>query len=236
LNTGKLIVTIILLLGVAGCTSLRPSAVSTGNGAAPAPESLPDGTGWWYARFSIARPQGEAPRWYIGTLLGGEVIAPVFDRHIQDILIWRVHRRSGDDAYGHVFSFIFYSTPTAAQRIYAELDDDPVLARLRQSGKVTAVSYDKLATITRPRIEDTSDARWPLTVQQTWPAFAMGASRMWLDLVGEIADKYAGETDLEQRYRLVQRDIDTIWAEEGQGALLHHLSALFAYQPLQVRY
>ncbi len=99
-----------------------------------------------------------------------------------------------------MFSFIFYSTAAGAQRIYADLEKNPVLHRLRQEGRVTKVSFDDLATITRPRIEDTSDRRWTLSVQRTWPALAMGASRMWLDLVGEVADKYADEQDLEQRY------------------------------------
>ena len=236
MNTGKLLLIGALLLGAAGCTALRPSAGGTDHGAAPASAALPEGTGWWYARFSIARPEGEEPRWYIGTLLGGEVIAPVFEQHFKDILIWRVHRRAGDDEYGHVFSFIFYSTAAGAQRIYADLEKNSVLRQLRQQGTVSAVSFDNLARLSRPDIEDTSDARWPLSVQQTWPAFAMGASRMWLDLVGEMVVKHSDEPDLEQRYRLVQHDIDAVWAEQGQGALLHHLSALFAYQPLQIRY
>jgi hypothetical protein len=236
MNTGRLIVITVLLLGAAGCAALRPSTDEASVATPSLPGALADGTGWWYARFSIERPAGEPPRWYIDTLLGGEVIAPVFDRHFQDILIWRIHRRAGDDEYGHVFSFIFYSTAAGAQRIYADLEKNPVLHRLRQEGRVTKVSFDDLATITRPRIEDTSDRRWTLSVQRTWPALAMGASRMWLDLVGEVADKYADEQDLEQRYMKVQQEINTIWEQQGQHAVLHHLSAIFAYQPLLITY
>lgn len=236
LNTGRLTLMVLLLLGLAGCASLRPPSDTTRDTTPPVAGELPDGNGWWYARFSIDRPAGEAPRWHIGTLLGGEVIAPVFDRHYRDILIWRVHRRAGDDEYGHVFSFIFYSTAAGAQRIYADLESNPILHRLKREGIVTAVGFDNLATISRPDIEDTSDPRWPLAVQQTWPALAMGASRMWLDLVGEIALEHADEPDLEQRYLSVQQDITDIWAEQGQHAVLHHLSALFAYQPLHITY
>jgi hypothetical protein len=226
----------VLLLGAAGCAALRPSTDVASVATPSVPGALADGTGWWYARFSIERPAGEPPRWYIDTLLGGEVIAPVFDRHFQDILIWRVHRRAGDDKYGHVFSFIFYSTAAGAQRIYADLEKNPVLRTLRQEGRVTGVSFDDLATITRPRIEDTSDRHWPLSVQQTWPALAMGASRMWLDLVGIIAAEHTGEQDLEQRYMKVQKEITDIWEVQGQHAVLHHLSAIFAYQPLLITY
>ena len=236
MNTGRLLLMAVLLLGAAGCAALRPSNEAASDAERSAPGDLADGTGWWYARFFIERPAGESPRWYIGTLIGGEVIAPVFDRHYQDILIWRVHRRAGNDDYGHVFSFIFYSTAAGAQRIYADLDKNPVLHRLRQEGRVTKVGFDDTSSISRPGIEYTSDRHWPLSVQKTWPALAMGASRMWLDLVGEVADKHTDEQDLEQRYRDVQQEISDIWAKEGQHAVLHHLSAIFAYQPLLITY
>ena len=236
MNPGGLLLMAVVLLGAAGCAALRPS---TGVERGPVP-SVPDvaaeGAGWWYARFFIERPAGEPPRWYIGTLIGGEVVAPVFDRHFQDILIWRVHRRAANDDYGHVFSFIFYATAAGAQRIYADLEQNPVLHRLRQEGKVTRVSFDDTSRITRPRIEDTSDRHWTLPVQKTWPALAMGASRMWLDLVGEVAAEHTDEQDIEQRYIKVQEEVNTIWAQQGQHAVLHHLSGIFAYQPLLITY
>jgi len=236
MNTRRLLLMTLLLLGAAGCAALRPSTGVEHAAAPSGPGDVADGSGWWYARFFIERPAGEPPRWYIGTLIGGEVIAPVFDRHYRDILIWRVHRRAGNDDYGHVFSFIFYSTAAGAQRIYAELGRNPVLQRLREEGRVTKVGFDDTSRITRPRIEDTSDRHWSLSVQQTWPALAMGASRMWLDLVGEVADKHADEQDLEQRYIEVQQDVNDIWAKQGQHAVLHHISGIFAYQPLLITY
>jgi hypothetical protein len=236
MNTGSHLLMAVLLLGAAGCAALRPSSEAASDAALTVPGDLADGTGWWYARFFIERPAGEPPRWYIGTLLGGEVVAPVFEQHYQDILIWRVHRRAGNDEYGHVFSFIFYSTAAGAQRIYADLEKNPVLQRLVQEGRVTRVGFDDTSSISRPRIEDTSDRNWPLSVQQTWPALAMGASRMWLDLVGEVAGKHTDEQDMEQRYIEVQQEVNAIWAKQGQHAVLHHLSAIFAYQPLLITY
>jgi len=236
MNTRRLLLMAVLLLGATGCAALRPSTGVERDAAPSAPGDVADGTGWWYARFFIERPAGEPPRWYIGTLIGGEIIAPVFERHYEDILIWRVHRRAANDDYGHVFSFIFYSSAAGAQRIYADLEKNPVLHRLGQEGKVSKVGFDDTSRISRPRIEDTSDRHWSLSVQQTWPALAMGASRMWLDLVGEVADKHADEQDLEQRYIEVQQDVNDIWAKQGQHAVLHHLSGIFAYQPLLITY
>lgn len=231
------ILIVVLLCGLWGCAAVQPQPLEpqpldlqTGH------ESLPDGQGWWSVHFRIDRPDGKPPRWYIGTLLAGEVIAPVFETHYRDILIWRVHRRSGNDDYGHVFSFIFYSTAAGAQRIYADIAANPVLARLRQENTVSWVGFDDLHEITKPAIEDTSESYWPLPVQKTWPALIMGASRMWLDMVGELADAHADEADLERRYEIVQQDLNNIWASQGQHAILHHLSALFAYQPLLIKY
>lgn len=230
--TVRQILGVLLLCSLWGCAVIQPQPV-----AVPAEAgSLPDGEGWWYARFRIARSVDDPPSWHIGTLLAGEVIAPVFQTHYRDIQIWRVHRRAGRDDHGHVFSFIFYSTPAGAQRIYDAITGNPVLAQLRQEEKVTWVGFDDVHKISRPAIEDTSDRNWSLPVQRTWPALIMGASRMWLDLVGELALAHADETDLEQRYELVQQELDVIWAGEGQHAVLHHLSGIFAYKPLLITY
>ena len=223
---------VLLLFGLWGCASVQPPPLETHTAAG----SLPQGEGWWAARFRIDRQEGESARWSIGALLAGEVIAPVFDDHYRDILIWRVHRRAGNDDHGHVFSFIFYSTPAGAQRIYADIAANPVLAQLRQQGTISWVGFDDVHEISKPDIEDTSDSNWSPLVQKTWPALIMGASRMWLDMVNELALAYADEPDLERRYVNVQQDLNEIWAFQGQHAVLHHLSAIFAYQPLQIRY
>lgn len=220
------------LLGIAGCTVpvTRP-APDAGTTA-----GLPETEGWRRVQFRIARPQGETPRWYIGTLIGGEIVTPVYQRNKQDIQLWRIHRRAGDDAHGHVLSFIFYTTPQAAQRIYQDISSNAVLADLRAKGLVTWVGYDDLTRNDSPLIEDTSDPIWPAAIRKSWPALIMGASRMWLDLAAELAVNHADEQDLEHRYELVEQDINRLWAEQGQHAVLHHLAALFAYQPLLIRY
>ena len=220
--------------------AMLASGCSTGRMAAVAPpadaEALPEGTGWWSVRFSIDRPEGEEPRWYIDALLGGEVIAPVFERRFQDIMIWRIHRRAGNDRYGHVFSFIFYGTAEGARRVYADIGASQVLQQLQESGVVTRVAFDDVSVINQPDVGDTSDSHWDPSIQQTWPALAMGASRMWLDLVSLKAAEHADEPGLVERYRHVQDDVTALWAAQGQHAILHHLAAIYAYQPLQIRY
>lgn len=223
-----------VFLGACTLVPKTPEPITPINPAAG--DTLPDGEGWWYARFFINRPDGESPQWHIDTLLAGEVVAPVFEHRYRDILIWRFHRRAADDDHGHVFSFIFYATAAGAQRVYSELDAHPVLAQLRQDGQVTRVLFDDLAEISRPAIEDTSDENWLPVVQQAWPAMIMGASRMWLEIVTSLAAEQPGELGLEDRYRAVNDEVSRIWREQGQHAVLHHLSAIYGYEPLLIRY
>jgi hypothetical protein len=224
---------ILYLSLLTGCAALEHKPVVT----PPVNQAeLPSGAGWWYARFQIMSVKDQPPLWYIDALIAGEIVTPVFDHHFQEIRVWRVHRRAADDAYGHVFSFIFYATPQDARSIYADIRANPVLAQLEKQGLVTRVMFDNLAKNSRPDIEDTSDTHWPMAIQKTWPALIMGASRMWLDLVGMLAASHADEPDLVHRYELVEHDLDQLWAQNGQHAFLHHLDALFAYQPLLIRY
>lgn len=234
----KQFIAFILVAGLWGCASLAPVADSSDAQVDEQLQSdtLPGGEGWWYARFHIDWPEGEATRWYMGTLIGGEVIAPIFDEYYQDVYVWRIHRRASRDGHGHVFSFIFYSTPQGAQRIYSAIENHAVVKSLLENGLLTRVSVDDVTTITRPNIEDTSDRRWPESVQKTWPAMIMGASRMWLDLVSELAARESSADGLEAKYQKVQDDITGIWREQGQHAILHHLNAVYAYQPLLMRY
>ena len=227
---------VLLAVSVLSACSLLPESVSNEPVKTGESGELPKGEGWWYVQFHIHRPDGESPRWYMDALLAGEVIAPVFDTHYSDILIWRIHRRASNDDHGHIFSFIFYSNPSGAQRINADIGKNPVLRQLRQQARITDVTFDNVNRISRPGIEDTSDESWPPVVQQTWPALIMGASRMWLDMVGLVESRQPQDTDLEARYTLVNEEISRIWSEQGQHAVLHHLSAVYGYQPLMIRY
>ena len=105
---------------------------------------------------------------------------------------------------------------------------------------MTAVVVDDTNRIDRPAIEDSSDTAWPPELRRSWPHFIMGASQTWLDLVAAMAEEDGAESSdtslegLENKYGRVSRRIDAVWREEGRHAFLHHLNALFAYQPVVV--
>ena len=64
----------------------------------------------------------------------------------------------------------------------------------------------------------------------------MGASRMWLDLVSDLASRESSIDGIDAKYKKVQDEITRIWREQGQHAILHHMNAVYAYQPLLIRY
>ena len=223
---------LVLFLLLSGCQSIQPSPIANAPGSEE--QLLPSGRGWWYARFGIAWPKDEEPSWYMDTLIADQVISPVLKAQRSSIELWRFHRRAARDKAGHTFSFIFYTTPQDARRIYRAIELNPVLKQLRDRRAVVRASFDDTSIIARPAIKDVSDAHWPEVIQQSWPPYIMGASQMWLELTHALAAD--DETDQSQiaRYQSVQKKLDQLWLNEGQHALLHHLNALFGYQPIKV--
>ena len=84
-----------------------------------------------------------------------------------------------------------------------------------------------------------SSHHWSPALQRNWPSYIMGVSTLWLGLIDDfIADVSTGDDDvfaLLEEYREVDSRITTVWRDEGQHAFLHHLSAVFGYEPLLIR-
>lgn len=194
------------------------------------------GEGWWTARYRFNWPEGEKPNWMLGTLVAGEMVAPVLTAFDQDIKLWRFHRRAARDGHDHVFSFIFYSSAETAQQIFARLRQDPLLQQLRDEQQIIWTGFDNTAVIRKPEISATSDRHWPEAIQKSWTEFIMGASRMWLDLVLSYDHEIDADVELLERYQTIQNKINQNWLNWGRHAWFHHLNALFAYQPLLMRY
>ncbi len=171
--------------------------------------------------------------------LAHQVILPKLEQNKQDIYLWRFHRRAARDGAGRQFSFIFYSSPQTAQNIFNTLKTDPLVNDLKSAGLLAKDVYDDPAKSTLPNIEDTGDKNWPASIQKTWPYYIMGASQMWLNLIAEIAaEKLADDPapssieEIEAFYQQVDETITDLWQKEGRHAFMHHLNALFEYEPL----
>jgi hypothetical protein len=222
-----------MLLLLAGCAS-EPIATQAPTTVNSTSASKGDNIGWWYMRFRLSWPEGAEPAWHRDLLLADQVIRPTLADNRDAIALWRFHRRAARDGAGHQFSFIFRSSPATAARIYAEIRRNPALVRLHRSGAVTSVAFDDLSKITRPRIADTSDTAWSPQMQAAWPAFIMGVSQLWLELIEQIGRDEQLTRSLDARYRAIDTRVDDLWQREGSHALLHHLNALFGYRPVIV--
>ena len=223
----------IFLFFLAGCAATAPPVVTepveqktAGSGAA----------GWWYARFRMVWPENTQADWSMDTLIADRIVSPVLQRHRSRIRLWRFHRRAAPDQAGHQFSFIFYASPETAQRIYQDIDRDPLVDRMKGDGRLKEVVFDDTGEIGRPNYEDTSDKHWPMIIQKSWPHFIQGASRMWLELVQTLASEAQRRhpDDLYAVYRDVQSGVNKLWLDQGGHVFLHHLSALYSYQPVIV--
>ncbi len=232
----RLYVLLFFLVVMTGCSPF--SQVQTREIRPLSPEALPTGNGWWYARFRVNWPPNTDPVWYMDLYLAHQVILPLLQAYQNDIQLWRFHRRAARDGAGRQFSFIFYTSPRTARNIFQTLQLDPMVGDMKLAGVIDDVVCDDPARLTRPNIEDTSDKNWPVSIQKAWPYYIMGVSRMWLDLIAQIADDNmksdspASVKEIEAFYKQVNETMTDLWQKQGRHAFMHHLNALFEYKPL----
>ena len=224
------------LVVIIGCSSL--GQVQTPEIRPLQTDVLPSGNGWWYARFRLNWPPNSDPIWHMDLYLAHQVILPLLQAHQNDIHLWRFHRRAARDGAGRQFSFIFYASPRTARIIFQTLQSDPMAAKMKSGGVIDDIVFDDPARLTRPNIEDTSDKNWPASIQKTWPYYIMGVSQMWLNLISEVADENLKSDppslirEIELFYNQVNQTVTDLWQKQGRHAFIHHLNALFGYEPL----
>ena len=228
------IVLMCLLLFLNGCAWINSKAESHDVQSLDT-QTIANGKSWWYYRVKIHWPEDDSPNWSLGALIASEIVSPVMTTYIDQIDLWRFHRRAAKDKAGHQFSFIFYSDATVARSMYTDLKHHPLVNELIDKGVVDRVGYDDIGQLIRPNIEDTSDKHWPLEIQQSWPHYIMGVSQMWLSLVNSLAQS-SQELDTLKRFETVHEELTALWVNNGQHAWLHHLNALYAYEPFLIRY
>ncbi len=221
---------------IAGCAG-RP--VPLGPAPAPPPVIGPEAAerGWWAVRFRFDWAPEAEPRWHLDPLIAHRVARPVLERYRQEIPLWRFHRRAARDAAGHQFSLIFYADRRTAGRVNAEVLVDPLVQGAKSAGRLAEVLCEDPAAAIKPGVGDTSDPAWPPPLRDAWPHFLMGASLTWLELITQLAGAETdpdGFADTEERYRRLNSAVNAIWQREGRHAFLHHLNALFGYEPVLI--
>jgi hypothetical protein len=229
---------LLVAVGVSGCASFDKFKPTE-------PESVVQKKvnaekGWWYARFRMDWPQDEDPKWYVDFILAHRVISPILNQYEKEISLWRFHRRAIRDQDGHQFSFIFYTSGETAQEIYRAIESSRLLRELIAAHLVVDTIYDNTTAVLRPDLGATSDSNWSPEIKRTWPFYIMGVSRMWLNLIDEVSKETLKEgflsnlNDLLEGYRKVNEVVEEKWRLEGSHAFLHHLNAIFGYEPLVI--
>jgi hypothetical protein len=227
---------IFLIMVITGCAAMGPA--KSPETIAPPPQEIASSKGWWFATFRMYWPAEEPANWHLDLLIAHKVVAPALVQYKDEINLWRFHRRAVRDKTGHQFSFIFYASAETAYQVFNMLRSNELLSEMKSAAMIIKDQYDNTDRITKPRIEDTSDASWPPSIQKNWPYFIMGASRMWLNLISETIADMPGPDRLlslqenEELYKKANDAISELWQKEGQHAFLHHLSALFGYKEI----
>lgn len=229
----------LLLLGfaglAAGCAATAEQAAPE-SGVAKLSPHLPDENRWWAVRFKMDRSGGDT-RWEKDLLIAHRVIAPLILAYRDDIELWRFHRRSAGDATGHQFSFLFFASAETAGQIYRRVHADPLVEVLLSSQTVAAVLTDPLDQNRHPTVGGVSDPNWSAIMQDNWPYYIMGVSRMWLGMIDQIARSIGVEEEttgenLLAYYEKVNEEVTRVWQSESYHALLHHLNAIFGYEAM----
>jgi hypothetical protein len=224
------------MLVIANCAATAPG--KSAKTVAPPPAEIATLQGWWHARFRMAWPQAAEPSWHIDLLIAHKIVAPVLEQYKDDIQLWRFHRRAARDTAGHQFSFIFYASAETAHQVFDTLGSNVLLNEMKFAGLLIEDAYDNPDRIIKPQIKDSSDPHWPSTIQKSWPYFIEGVSQMWLNLITETVAQMPNASaplslqETDELYKEVNETITVLWAQEGRHAFLHHLSAVFGYQPV----
>lgn len=197
---------------------------------------------WWYARFKMVwQEELDSLDFSSNLIIAHQIINPVLEKHHKDIKLWRFHRRAAKDPAGHQFSFIFYSTPENARKIFQQINSNPLSAQLINEKIIEKIRLDDPDNPKHPGIEDTSDKDWSIAIQKSWPYYIMGVSILWLDLLNQETIQGKLETSKsiksqQVQYKQINEKITQQWKLQGKHAFFHHISGIFGYEPLEVRY
>jgi hypothetical protein len=195
----------------------------------------------WYRycfQFSVdwekSKIERLCPEWWVDLLLFDTVLRHLLKRYKKDIAAWRIHRRADDDQARHIASFMFKVTPAISKTLERAIIRHKVY-------KWVAVSENFIQFYRKQ--ENLNAEEWPEGFVKAWVPFIQGASEMFLAMLAQAMEAFdqgveeGHEVDEpEARYSYAHTAIKEVWYRYGGHALFHHLSGLFAYQRLFIRF
>ncbi len=195
--------------------------------------------GWWPVCFRMPFGEDGKPRWEVDLLLADQVVAPLLRQHEGAIALWRFHRRAGSDATGHQLTVLAYTDENTGAALLDAAQSASVVVALQRAGYVREVVDTCRGERGQSALEAHSDPNWDEQLEKTWPYFIMGVSRHWLALIDEVSRERSevpvAVEPMLGYYRAVQEQVNEIWRFQGRHAYLHHLNAIFGYEPLLIQ-
>jgi hypothetical protein len=195
---------------------------------------------WWQYTFKLTWPEDDGPDFSRHLLIADKIFAPALAAHQEHIPLWRFHRRAGRDKAGHRLSLILYTDSATAEAFNHSVSSNLLTSWLTERNMIEKTGFHPRSPQEMGQLELTSDPNWPMEIQRSWPYFIMGVSQAWLMLVQEHSAEgmptgNVDYTELLAHYQTVDQRVNTQWRENGQHAYLHHISAIFGYQPIRIR-
>jgi len=235
--TGFVVLAIVLMLPA--CTRVVTVRAPTHDLPSGSMTAGGDGDLWWRIAITMRWDQKQSPEWYLDALLADQICAPALAEAGSKVVLWRFHRRAAHDATGHRLSLLVYTDPPTADILYRLIREASLLQWLESDGRITSLTMTEVDRPDLAPIARTSDPGWPPEIQASWPWFIMGVSQTWLGLIRQVTVEQPLEdpspATLLDYYRTVDDRVTALWRDHGQHVYLHHLNALFGYQPLVIR-
>ncbi len=230
----------LVALSLYGCVQSPPSFRDAPWARVPMGQTSDVDQYWFAACFRMPWDGEGRPEWAVDAALAREVIMPLLQKFGDELGLWRFHRRAGRDATGHQFTLLMYTSASVAEDIQQQISDSPVVTSLQRAGHVTAVLTTCRGDAPSPVLSAHSDPGWHPHIQRAWPYFIMGVSANWLALIDGVSTEIgspegASVPEMLRHYRQVHEEVTALWQGQGQHAYIHHLSALFAYEPLLIQ-
>jgi hypothetical protein len=198
---------------------------------------------WYTIGFKIKWDKISSPNFVVDLFIIDLLINPAVKNFKSDLILWRFHRRAARDDAGHELKFIFYTSSKIAEQVfnYIRSNDfyDIIINNYTETTGVNLSVYNK--EVDSCKIEATSDSAWPLEIQKTWPYYIMGVCDMFINFIEEIKKSKDIKIDknnlkqTESSYKEIEQEITKQWFGYGQHAFLHHLGAIFAYNPIKFK-
>lgn len=195
--------------------------------------------GWWPVCFRMPFGEDGKPGWAVDLLLAHQVVGPLLREHEESIALWRFHRRAGRDATGHQLTLLAYTDDETGAALMNTAQSTPLVVALQRAGHLREVVNTCRGELGQTALNAHSDPVWDERLERTWPYFIMGVSAHWLALIDEVSRGQGAVPGAVEpmlgHYRTVQEEVTEIWRLQGRHAYLHHLNAIFGYEPLLIQ-